>query len=106
MNSKIPYIDVNNFVETLKGLIVLYFNEDDSLDIAKEYMLFKFMNDPYILWIKYKRMDELSKIWGLKCDLFINVKKKQISLNLMVKKKLYFLKVVFVIYNKKENIGN
>ena len=33
------------------------------------------------------------KIWGLKCDLFINVKKKQISLNLMVKKKLYFLNV-------------
>lgn len=70
MNSKIPYIDVNNFVETLKGLIVLYFNEDDSLDIAKEYMLFKFMNDPYILWIKYKRMNELSKNMGFEVRSF------------------------------------
>lgn len=70
MNDDLPCIDINNFLESIQNLIASYFSICDELDSSKEYLLFKLNNDPYILWIKYKRLDELSKNYGFEIRSF------------------------------------
>ena len=70
MNDELPCIDINNFLESIQNLITSYFSVCDELDSSKEYLLFKLNNDPYILWIKYKRLNELSKNPGFEVRSF------------------------------------
>lgn len=70
MNDSIKYIDINNFAESLRDLIVLYFTHNKDLTLSTEYLLFKFNGEPYIIWIKYKKMDELKKREGFEVRSF------------------------------------
>jgi hypothetical protein len=60
MNRDIPHIDTNTFLDSIKGLVRLYFERSTNLDSNKEYLLYKIKGDKYIMWIKYKRLNELS----------------------------------------------
>ena len=83
-----------------KEKLMLMFNENGHvrIDEADYTALYKNIEEFYHWALQgkkiYKEWMNCQKIWGLKCDIFINVKKKQISLNLMVKKKLYFLNII------------
>lgn len=70
MNDELPCIDINNFLESIQGLITSFFSVCNELDTTKEYLLFKLNNDPYIIWIKYKHLDELSKNYGFEIRSF------------------------------------
>ena len=75
MNSVIPYMDIDNLLESIKRLIEFYFEKEASLNTHKEYLLFKINGDKYIMWIKYKKLNELSHKEGFeirsfyKCEL-------------------------------------
>lgn len=60
MNDDIPFIDVNNFFDSLKMLIDSYYRTNPTLTSNTEFMLFKIKGDPYIIWIKYKNIDGLN----------------------------------------------
>ena len=81
MNSDIAYIDINKFAESLGTLIKLYFSKVTNLDENTEFLLFRFTNEPYILWIKYKIIDELGKNKGFevrsfyKCEQEIDIQR-------------------------------
>ena len=74
MNKEMSFIDINNFVESLKNLIILYFSHKNELSTNTEYLLYEINKTYYILWIKYKHIKELSQDCGFqvrsfyKCD--------------------------------------
>ena len=70
MNDNLPMIDVNSLLESIQDLIVKYFSVCSSLQSSTEYLLFKLNGDKYILWIKYKQLDELSKSKGFEIRSF------------------------------------
>lgn len=70
MNSNIQCIDINNLMESLMNLIISYFNVNPFLDNTKEFLLFKEKGEKYILWIKYKKIDELMKKEGFEIRSF------------------------------------
>jgi hypothetical protein len=70
MNSKIPCIDLDDFLGSIKRIIIAYFKFDLNLNESKEYLLFKVRREQYILWIKFKRMSELSQNKGFEVRSF------------------------------------
>ena len=77
MNSDIPCIDINNFLESIKNLILLYFNQDPKIDEEKEYLLYRLNGKKFIIWIKYKRLNELSHQKGFEVRSFYKCEKKE-----------------------------
>lgn len=75
MNNEIPYININRFLESIKNLIDIYFKKCPNLNSNKEYLLFKFKGDKYILWIKYKKLNELSHQEGFEIRSFYKCSK-------------------------------
>lgn len=59
INADIPCIDINNFLESIKKLVDIYFEKNHNLDTSMEYLLYKINGDKYIMWIKYKKLNEL-----------------------------------------------
>lgn len=70
MNNNLSMIDINSLLESMRDLIVKYFSVCSSLQPSKEFLLFKINGDKYILWIKYKKLDELSKLRGFEVRSF------------------------------------
>lgn len=70
MNEDISFIDINNFLDSLKHLIVLYYESIPRLTPETEYMLFRINGQPYIIWIKYKNLDEISGRMGFEVRSF------------------------------------
>ena len=77
MNSDIPCIDINNFLESIKDLVLSYFNQDPRIDGGKENLLYKINGEMYIIWIKYKRLNELSHQKGFEVRSFYKCEKKE-----------------------------
>lgn len=77
MNSNIPCIDIDNLLESLQNLVQLYFQHDHSLSESTEYLLFNINGEKYILWIKYKRLSELSKDYGFEIRSFYKCESEQ-----------------------------
>ncbi|MCT4614405.1 MAG: hypothetical protein N4A49_05980 [Marinifilaceae bacterium] len=60
INDPLPFLDINHLPESVKDFLELYFEKDKRpLDTSREYLLFSFNGDRYIIWIKYKYLDEL-----------------------------------------------
>ena len=76
MNSDIPCIDINNFLVSIRKLVLSYFENNPSIDNNKEYLLYKINGENYILWIKYKRLNELSHQMGFEIRSFYKCEKK------------------------------
>lgn len=75
INDNIPFIRIHTFLEDIKDLIVLYFHIFPFLSERTEYLLSKFEGIRYIIWIKYKRLDELSKEKGFEVRTFYKCEK-------------------------------
>ena len=76
MNSDIPCIDLDHFLESIQNLVVSYFNVSPYLDTTKEYLLYIINGEKYILWIKYKRCNELSHKEGFEIKTFYKCEKE------------------------------
>lgn len=76
MNSDIPCIDLDHFLESIQNLVISYFNASPCLDTTKEYLLFNIDGEKYILWIKYKRCNELSHKEGFEIKTFYKCEKE------------------------------
>lgn len=70
MNNNLSMININSLLESIRDLIVKYFTICNSLHSSIEYLLFKLNGDKFILWIKYKKLDELSKTEGFEIRSF------------------------------------
>lgn len=70
INSDIPCIDINNFLESIKNMVLIYFEKDPYIDNDKQYLLYKINGERYILWIKYKNLNELSHKKGFEIRSF------------------------------------
>lgn len=65
INTPIPFLDIDNLPISLESLISEYFRFDRSpLNSSREYLLFSFNGDKYIIWIKYDRLEELNNNFG------------------------------------------
>ena len=80
INSDIPCIDINNFLESIKYLLDAYFKINPIFDTRKEFLLFIINGEKYILWIKYKNLNELSHNEGFEVCSFYKCE-KDIDLN-------------------------
>lgn len=74
MNDNIHCIDINDFLDSIKNLIDSYFKVAPVLNTNKEYLLFKINNEKYIIWIKYKRLNELDYEEGVEIRSFYKCK--------------------------------
>jgi hypothetical protein len=83
MNSNIPCIDIDYFQESIQDLIVKYFTYNPVLDSQKKYLLYQICGEKYIIWIKYKKLNEISHKEGFevrsfyKCEKEIDILKYQ-----------------------------
>ena len=76
MNSDIPCIDINNFLESIKRLVLKYFDKNPYIDTNKEFLLYKIKNENYILWIQFKKLNELSHKEGFEIRSFYKCEKE------------------------------
>ena len=54
INKEMPFLDIENLPLSIKDFLIIYFNYDKSaLTKSREYILFSFKNNKYIIWIKY-----------------------------------------------------
>lgn len=65
INNNIPIFDVENLPISLKKLITDYFSINTNLNNNNEYLLFSYDQEKYIIWIKYKKMNELKGNEGI-----------------------------------------
>lgn len=70
MNDKLSVIDIDCLINSICNLIMKYFSVCHTLQITTENLLFKLGGNCYILWIKYKRLDEISKEKGFEIRSF------------------------------------
>ncbi len=60
LNDPLPFLDITNLPNSLRDLLIKYFNYDKTtLTPSREYLLFSFKNDKYIVWLKYDSLEEL-----------------------------------------------
>lgn len=60
LNDPLPFLDINKFPDSARELLITYFNKDKTkLSPSREYLLFSFKNDKYIIWLKYDVLEEL-----------------------------------------------
>ena len=65
INEPIPFLDVENLPYSIKDFLSLYFNYDKSpLTNKREYLLFSYKEDKYIVWLKYRKLEELNNDFG------------------------------------------
>ena len=65
INDPIPFLDIENFPYSIKDFLTEYFEYDKSpLTCSKEYLLFSFQKENYIIWIKYYKLEELNNNFG------------------------------------------
>ena len=63
INDPLPFLDIEHLPESVKDFLDLYFNKDKRpLDSSREYLLFSFKGDKYIIWLKYKYLEELNQM--------------------------------------------
>lgn len=78
MNDNLPFININNFLQSLKELVQTYFSfEGIIVEPSTEYLLFQFNGHHYILWIKYKSLDVLNKQKGFELRSFYKCQSEQ-----------------------------
>ena len=60
-----PFLDIVNFPISVKELLIAYFEFDKSpLIPSREFLLFSFNKIKYIIWLKYRKLDELNNNYG------------------------------------------
>jgi len=65
INDPIPFLDIENLPFSIKKLLSTYFNYDKSpLTRTREYLLFSFRGDKYIIWLKYCILEDLDNNFG------------------------------------------
>ena len=65
INEPVPFLDIENFPFSIRDFLTAYFEYDNSpLTCYREYLLFSFNNDRYIIWLKYYKLEELSNNYG------------------------------------------
>lgn len=63
INDPLPFLDMEYLPESVKAFLTLYFSWDKKpIDSTREYLLFSFKGDKYIIWLKYKFLDELNNM--------------------------------------------
>lgn len=61
INDPLPFLDIEHLPKSVKEFLDLYFDKDKRpLDSTREYLLFSYKGDRYIVWLKYKYLDELN----------------------------------------------
>lgn len=75
LNDPLPFFDTINLPISARDLISEYFKyAPDKLVSTKEYLLFTYKSEKYIIWIKYKILEEINNQYGFefrtlyKCD--------------------------------------
>lgn len=65
INDPLPFLDLINLPISIRELLIEYFNLDKSpLIPSREYFLFSFNDDRYIIWLKYSKLEELNNNYG------------------------------------------
>lgn len=65
INDPIPFLDIENLPLSIKDLLVRYFNCNKApLVSSQEYLLFSFKREKYIIWLKYRELEELNNDLG------------------------------------------
>lgn len=65
INEPIPFLDIENLPSSIKNLLIAYFQFDISpLANFREYLLFSYNGDKYIIWLKYSKLEELNNSFG------------------------------------------
>ena len=77
MNDNNTIINPKNLLEDLKAIINKYYTICNSINEKTETLLFKIDQKKYILWIKYKQLDELSKAMGFEIRSFYKCERER-----------------------------
>ncbi|MFV0398400.1 MAG: hypothetical protein ACK5JU_10380 [Bacteroidales bacterium] len=65
INDPITFLDIENLPSSIKNLLTAYFQFDTSpLTSSREYLLFSYNRDKYIIWLKYHKLEELNNRLG------------------------------------------
>ena len=70
MNPMLSIIKIDGLMDSIRNLITKYFSVCHTIQTTTEHLLFKLEGSCYILWIKYKRLDEISKEKGFEIRSF------------------------------------
>ena len=70
MNEMLSIIKIDGLMDSIRNLILNYFSVCPTIQATTEYLLFKLEGFCYILWIKYKPLDEISKEKGFEIRSF------------------------------------
>lgn len=79
LNTENLLIDIQKMPESIMNIVNSYFTVKGTLDKKMEYILIKIDNEPYIIWLKYKKLNELKQKEGFEIRTFYKPLAKEIS---------------------------
>jgi len=78
LNDPLPFFDIENLPDSVSDFLAKYFDYNKTpLDSSKEYLLFSFKGDKYIIWIQYKSLEELNNSAGFEFRTLYKCKEKR-----------------------------
>lgn len=79
LNDANQLIDIQKMPESIMEIVNSYFTVKGILDKKTEYILIEIDNEPYIIWLKYKKLNELKQKEGFEIRTFYKPLAKEIS---------------------------
>ncbi len=78
INDQIPFLDIDNFPFSIKEFLTTYFDSNKSpLNSSREYLLFSFRGDKYVIWLKYSKLEDLNNDFGFEFRTLYKCKEKR-----------------------------
>lgn len=78
LNDGNQLIDIQKMPESIMEIVNSYFTAKGTLDKRTEYILIEIDNEPYIIWLKYKKLNELKQKEGFEIRTFYKPLAKEI----------------------------